>query len=191
MLAPDGKPLNAKGRTELEKGDIFVNLTAIAGSAVKKSVAVALVDAPPESVFAALSDYPNFPAFMPYCKTVTVRKKEGNRSTVYFKLDFPWPIGDRHYELDLVDKQHEIAGKPVYTSTWTYVPGSGNINDSYGSWEVRAYDATRSFVRYTVFTDPGGTIPNWANNMATEVAVPKVIHGLRKRVEEGPSKKTE
>ena len=86
--------------------------------------------------------------------------------------------------LNLHDHRHEVAAKKVYTSSWTYEPNSGNINDSYGSWEVHSYDARRSIVRYTVYTDPGGTVPSWANNMATEVAVPKVINGLRKRAQE-------
>ena len=180
----DGKPLSSRDRATLERGELLVQLTAVEGSNVKRAVAVALVDAAPEAVFAVLTDYGNFTRFMPYCEKVEVRKTEADKSTVYFSLDFPWPIGDRHYVLNLTDRKQDVDGQPVYTSSWTYEPKSGNINDATGSWEVRAYDARRSYVRYTVFTDPGGSIPNWANNAATEVAVPKVINGLRARVAE-------
>ncbi len=176
-----GGTITQTDRAAIEKGEVLVELTAVEGSAIKRSVAIALVDAPPEAVFSVLTDYANFPSFMPYCSETKVQKKEGEVSTVYFALDFPWPLENKHYVLRLTDTQHEVADQKVYSSSWTYEPNSGNINDSYGSWEVRPYDSKRTFVRYTVFTDPGGKIPAWANSMASEVAVPKVIQGLRNR----------
>jgi ribosome-associated toxin RatA of RatAB toxin-antitoxin module len=179
--SPDGKPLTDEQRTALDKGEILVHLAAIKDTPVKKATAIALVDAPPEQVFAVLTDYNEFTRFMPYCKKVKLQKRKDEKSWVRFELDFPWPIGDRHYVLQMTDRREEVAGTPVLVSRWTYEPDSGNINDSKGSWELIAYGPKRSFVRYTVFTDPGGSVPNWAGNMATEVAVPKVIQGLRER----------
>jgi len=179
--APDGKPLTREHRAALDRGDILVHLGAIKDSPVKKATAIALIDAEPKHVFAVLTDYNEFSRFMPYCKKVKLQKRKDEKSWVRFELDFPWPIGDRHYVLRMTDRREEVEGTPVLASRWTYEPGSGNINDSKGSWEILAYGPKRSFVRYTVFTDPGGSIPNWAGNKATEVAVPKVIQGLRKR----------
>ena len=176
--------LTSEDRVALINAKILVQLTEVPDSSTKKAVAVALVDASPEAVFSVLTDYAYFTSFMPYCSKVEVKEKKDEVSTVAFVLDFPWPIGDRHYTLRLTDQKKEIDGKTVYTSSWTYVAGSGNIKDSTGSWEVQAYDDKRTFVRYTVFTDPGGSIPAWANNAASEVAVPKVINGLRARVAE-------
>lgn len=186
FLSATGKPITKDERALLEQGEVIVSLSAVAGSATKKSVAVALIDTAPEQVFEVLTRYDEFPSFMPYCKTTEVRAKEGDISTVYFELDFPWPIGDKHYILKLTDKRYDVSGEVVFVSSWEYEPDSGNIKDSSGSWEVRAYDADRSFVRYTVFTDPGGKMPAWATNMATEVAVPKVIDGLRKKALKKP-----
>lgn len=168
----------------IEKGKVLVELSAVPQTSVKKAAAVALVEAPPADVFTVLTDYAEFPSFMPYCRKVEIQRKEGEQSWVYFSLDFPWPIGDRHYVLMLKDREELEDRATVFISSWTYEPGSGNINDSYGSWEVRAYGSGRSLVCYTVFTDPGGSLPSWASNAATEVAVPKVIAGLRKRVGE-------
>lgn len=179
-LSPSGKPLTQEERATLERGEVLVLLTEVSGSPVKKATAVTLVDAPAENVFAILLDYNSFPEYMPYCKKVELEKKEGERSWVKFELDFPWPIGDRHYVLIMSSDREGGA----FASSWTYEKDSGNINDTYGSWEVLPYKGGKSFVRYTCFTDPGGNIPGWANNMATEVAVPNVIAGLRKRVSE-------
>ena len=190
MLTPDGQPIDGNDRKKLESGELVIQLTEVSGTGTKKAVSVGLVNGSPETVIDVLTDYDNFTTFMPYCETVRVQKQEGERSSVYFSLDFPWPIGDRHYVLDLVKQRHDISGLVVYMSEWTYEKGSGNINDSTGSWEVRAYDDTRAFVRYTVFTDPGGSIPDWAKNAATEIAIPKVFKGLRSRVESIEKDKT-
>jgi hypothetical protein len=181
LKSPEGKPLTDEQFAALDGGKVLVHLEAVSGTAVKKATAVAIVDAAPESVFGVLTDYASFVHFMPYCRKVDVQKKEGDQTWVRFELDFRWPIGDRHYELCLTDTRETVDGKTVLTSRWTYVPDSGNINDTYGSWEVRPYKSGTSFVRYTVFTDPGGRVPGWAANMATDVAVPSVIEGLRKR----------
>ena len=178
---PDGKPLTKEQRTALDKGEILVHLAIIKDTPVKKATAIALVDESPKQVFAVLTDYNEFPRFMPYCKKVKLQKREKEQSWVRFELDFPWPIGDRHYVLRMTDRREEVAGTQVLVSRWKYEPNSGNINDSKGSWELLPCGANRTFVRYTVFTDPGGSVPNWAGNMATEVAVPKVIQGLRAR----------
>ncbi len=187
--SPSGHPLSKQDYAALDKGEILVHLKEIAGTPVKRAMAVALVDAPAEAVFSVLTDYKEFTHFMPYCKKVQLQKTEGESSWVRFELDFPWPIGDRHYVLQLTDTQEEVSGTSVFTSAWKYVADSGNINDTYGSWQVLAYGEKRAFLKYTVFTDPGGILPNWARNMATEVAVPKVIKGLRKRAMEKTDQK--
>jgi len=184
LMSPEGKPLTGDRLSELARGEVLVHLAAVADTPVKKATAVAVLDASPENVFAILTDYASFIYFMPYCRKVEVQKKEEEKSWVRFELDFPWPIGDRHYTLCLTGEREEADGGPALVSRWTYVPDSGNINDTYGSWEVRPYEDGKSFVRYTVFTDPGGKVPGWAANMATDVAVPNIIEGLRKRVKE-------
>ncbi len=183
-LSPAGKSLTDKETAALDAGDILTQLEEIPDKDVKKAVAVAIVDAPPEDVFAVLTDYANFTHFMPYCEKVEVRKRKGQRSRVRFALNFPWPLGDRHYVLELTDRVDEVDGVRVWASRWTYVPGSGNIDDAYGAWEVVSCGPERSLVRYTAFTDPGGKLPVWARNSATKVAIPKVIQGLRRRVNE-------
>ncbi len=182
--SPSGKPLTEEDRTELDKGKILVQLSEIPGTRVKRSQAVALIDAAPEQVFGVLTDYAEFPHFVPYCKKVELKKTEGDRAWVRFELDFPWPIGDRHYVVRLTDRCETDSGTTIWASRWTYEPNSGNINDTYGSWEVLAYKGGRSFIRYTVFTDSGGKLPNWARNMGARIAVTNVIRGVRKRVAE-------
>jgi uncharacterized membrane protein len=188
--SPDGKALTEEQQSALDRDEILVHLTAVSGTAVKKATAVAVVDASADQVFQVLTDYDSFTQFMPYCKKVQVQKADGEQSQVRFELDFPWPIGDRYYVLELTDRREQKGDSAVLASRWTYVPGSGNINDTYGSWEVWPYKGGKSFVRYSVFTDPGGRVPGWTANMATNVAVPSVIQGLRDRVRQVSKKES-
>ncbi len=183
LLSPQGTALTEPERAQLERGEILVDLAAVSGTAIKRATAVAVVDATPSQVFAVLTDYDSFTQFMPYCRKVKVQKKNDEQTWVRFDLDFPWPIGDRYYVLRMKDKTVDTAKGSVLVNSWTYEPGSGNINDTYGSWEVRPYPGGKSSVRYTVFTDPGGNIPGWVANMASETAMPNVIKGLRKRLQ--------
>lgn len=179
---PDGAALTEEDYEALEKLKILVHLKEVPGQAVKRARALALLDASPEAVFKVLRDFNTFENFIPYCKEVNVEHQEKDRYRVRFVLDLPWPLGNRHYVLNLVDRHETVEGKPVLVSEWTYIQGSGNINDTYGSWEMLAYGKDRTLVRYTVFTDPGGKLPTWVRNFSTTIAVPKVIKGLRKEV---------
>ncbi len=182
--APDGSPLTEEQRVSLDNGEILVHLAEVSGTAVKKATAIAVIDATPEQVIRVLTDYESFPEFMPYCQEVRIQEKDKERTRVRYELDFPWPIGDRHYVLELKSDSESRGDRTVFVNTWTYVPDSGNINDTYGSWEVFPEGSERSLVRYTVFTDPGGRVPGWAANVATNVAVPGVIEGVKTRVKE-------
>lgn len=183
-FAPSGEALTEKELAGLEHGKIMTHLADMPDTAVKKATTIALAGAPPEAVFAVLTDYEEFPRFMPYCKKVRLERREGEESWVRFHLDFPWPVGNRHYVVKVTDRREDLLGTPVLTSRWIYEPGTGNINDTYGSWEVLPYPGERSFLRYTVFGDLGGRIPRWVRNVAAKVVAPKVIKGLRKRVED-------
>jgi len=182
--SPDGDAMTEKEQAALDGGKILVHLKDMPGTAIKKARAIALFDAAPEEVFAVLTDVEEFPNFMPYCKKAELQRQEDGWSWVSFRLHFLWPIGDRYYVLRLARQREVVDERPVLISRWEHVPNSGNIEDTYGSWEILAYDKGRSFVRYTVFADPGGRLPAWARNMATNIVVPKVIKGLRKRLAE-------
>ncbi len=179
---PEGKALTGDQTKKLAKGEILVALMETPGNPVKKGVAVAVVDAEPAKVFATCGDYEGFPEFMPYVVKTTVDSREGKTATVSYFLEFPLNIGNRNYQLNLVDGTRPVDGLDIYASDWTYT-GKGNITDTSGSWEIAPWgDGTKSLVRYTVFTDPGGSFPNWVKNAAASTAIPKVIKSVRARV---------
>ena len=181
-VGPEGTPLDASALKTLDGGDILSALIEIPGNPVKKGVAIGIVDGSPAKVLATCSDFEHFPEFMPYIAKITVDERKDRTATVSYWLEFPLGIGNRNYQLALSMAAKEIDGEKVYASEWTYT-GKGNIKDTTGSWEIAPYgDGTRSFVRYTVVTDPGGSLPNWAKNKAASVALPKVVKRVQDRV---------
>ena len=182
FLGTNDQPLSEKQLRSLESGDALVALKEVKDSPIKKASAVAVFDASPEEIYAVLADQNRLSEFMPYCKKSKLQKREGDTVWVEFLLDFPWPIGDRYYTLEITDSRSGAKGAEIIVSRWTYVAGSGNVNEVAGSWELIPYPDGRTFVRYTVLTDPGGKLPAWARNQATRVAVPETINSLRQRV---------
>jgi hypothetical protein len=177
-----GTPLDAAALAKLGKGEILSGLVDVPNDPVKKGMAIGIIDATPQKVFATCGDYEHFPDFMPYVSKTTVDAHETGTSTVSYWLEFPLGIGNRNYQLKLLDGTKTVDGEKVYTSDWTFT-GKGNIKDTSGSWQIAPWgDGKKSFVRYICFTDPGGSIPNWMKNMASKTAIPKVVQRVRERV---------
>ena len=186
-LGPAGKSLTAAELKDLKDGEILTALIDVPSNPVKKGIGVAVVDAKPAKVFAQLGDYANLKDFMPYVKKTTVDAVEGNVTTVSFVLEFPLGLAGRNYQLKLTDGPKEYDGVKVLVSEWVYT-GKGNIIDTTGQWELAPWGTDKTLVRYTVFTDPGGSFPNWIKNKASKTALTNVITAVRDRVKSKDAK---
>ena len=129
-----------------------------------------------------VTDNENFEQFTPYVKQSDVERIAEGSIINYQDLDFPLPIGDRYYKLHILRAVENTNTERVFRSTWTYVKGSGNIKDTYGSWTLKDYDQGKTLVTYVCCTDPGSRVPKWALNMATKISLPQVIDRVRQRV---------
>ncbi|MCC7245780.1 MAG: hypothetical protein IT269_08885 [Saprospiraceae bacterium] len=117
-------------------------------------------------------------------------KQVSDHETYYYsKFDFPWPLDDRDLIMHSVMEQDPITRKltshsvaqPDYISknkgitrintaqtTWTMVPGAGG-------WV---------YIEYYIYSSPGGSIPDWAVNMAIDVGPRETIKGIRKFIQQ-------
>jgi START domain len=110
-----------------------------------------------------------------------------SESVYYSRLDFPWPLDDRDIVMHNRVQQDPTTGRIVATSvakpanlpektgviriqnaktTWTIVPGSGG-------W---------LYVEYYIYSDPGGSLPDWLVNMAIDVGPRETIKNIREFV---------
>jgi polyketide cyclase/dehydrase/lipid transport protein len=161
----------------LAAGEILVRLVETPGGGPKEGVGMGVVDAPPSRVFAALTDFAHYQEWVPFVRTSDARRQLDGSVVSAQSLHLPALVGDRSYKIRAVS----VASGKAWTTRWTYVPGSGDVVDTYGSWSVVEFGPGRSLATCRLFTDPG-RVPHWAMNRATEQSLPWIFKGLRQQV---------
>lgn len=177
--------LSRHQETLVERGEIVVELRAVDGTHAKEGCALGLVDAPVEAVFDVVGDAEAFEEFMPRVAESSVEIPDPNDPSLYLnrqRLSLPFPLQDRYYTIRV--RTRADPSSRTWTVTWTYVQGSGNVDENYGSWTLREYRPGRTLVVYRLFSDPGGYIPKWALNRSTRTILPDVLRAVRRRVAE-------
>jgi ribosome-associated toxin RatA of RatAB toxin-antitoxin module len=158
-------------------------------SDIQEVLAKAILDHPPERLFAVISDYDRYADFMPYVKRSESVRREGGFRWVFQHLVFPFPISDRHYTIKLSD----IESRPndgFYCIEWTLDKqesvkrGAAGITPAFndGLWILRRLEASqKTDVTYFLHTDPSGWLPGWMINMANREALPAVLQAVQQR----------
>lgn len=174
---------------EHQSNNMIVYSRAVANSVLREVMAESTIEAPPWQVLSALLDYPAYPAFMPYVVINEIEKTHKNKTWLFQQLGLPWPISDRYYTL--VMSHHD---DPMYENSYeirwdlsdekSTQQGKGiQMMLNRGGWRLVSANAGQSTkILYYLNADPGGALPNWVNDMANTVAVPKVIEAVRERV---------
>lgn len=159
-------------------------------SGVHEILAVATIAASPAELRGVISDYARYPEFMPYVEVSEVLKREGNTAWVFQQLSLPFPISDRYYTIRVVGGPGPASGNGARIS-WSLARDTESsnrgegvpmlVND--GFWDLHPLEGGASTrVTYFIHTNPGGSLPSFAVNMANTVAVPRVMESLRARV---------
>jgi hypothetical protein len=119
--------------------------------------------------------------------------READGSVISFQsLDPPFPMGSRHYKIHAWSEAParpagggteaaEAGASAVWRVWWTYVPGSGNVEDNYGWWVLQPFGAGRTLATCLLYTDPGN-VPAWALHRGTAETVPYIFSGLRQQI---------
>ncbi|MEW5736498.1 MAG: SRPBCC family protein [Thermodesulfobacteriota bacterium] len=165
------------------------------------------VAASPAQVFAVVTDYAEFPQFMPYIDYTRVIAKDQASPTenifyVFFYVEPPL-ISPRYYTLKLTDEKDPDGDTNAFRSAWVQENGKyrltpadpslqGKLKDTgdavetrfnRGCWYLRPMPGgSGTQVTYYVWSDPGGSIPSWIANKANTVALPKLWDALAARL---------
>ncbi len=113
-------------------------------------------------------------AALPGCKVVYV----------YNRISMP-VIQDRDYTLRVELTRDELGKGGAFVQSWRLdtangpAPKSGVTRMSFnqGYWELSA-DGEKTLFRYSIETDPGGAVPNWAVNRANQSEVPRMLQAV-------------
>jgi len=132
-----------------------------------------------------LSEVENYPKWGYKVTESRELKKISAQETYYYsRLDFPWPLDDRDIVVHSKMVQDPVTRRVTATSkampdylasnkgvvrmrnahtTWTLLPGPGG-------W---------TYVEYYIYSDPGGSLPDWLVNMALDVGPRETIKNIR------------
>lgn len=164
-------------------GEVWVERVSAGVGKPKEGVGRGIIEAPPERVFRALTDYAHWEEFMPFLEQSGTRTlPEGTAESLHV-MKLPAPLGERQYRVRFTQKvESGSQGATVWRIDWSYVPGSGNVNAHRGSWTLTALGTGRTLAVCRLYTDPGGLTPHWAVDRGTAKMLPWIFHGLRQHV---------
>src|SRR6185295_17278672 len=110
-------------------GTVWVEMAAAGAGKPQEGIGRAVIEAPPERVWRALTDYAHWNEFMPFLKRSDARPQPDGAVEGEHVMDLPSPIGERRYRVRFT---HDVGTGPagkIWRIRWAYVPGSGNVAD--------------------------------------------------------------
>ncbi len=155
----------------------------------RRIMAVAEVNAPPEVIFNVVSDFDNYPDFMPYVKESRVLSRKNDSELVSYQRIAPPFVSERDYPLKFTLTRGTPANGGVFKTEWSASPktlpevnGVVRITLNDGSWLIEPLDSgKRTRLTYTLLTHPGGMIPGFVANLSNTIAIPKLFAAVKKR----------
>ena len=167
-------------------GEVWVEMVSAGSGKPREGVGRGVIEAPPERVFRALADYAHWEEFMPFLERSAVHPQPDGAAVSEHVMNLPSPVGERRYRVRFTQKVETGPEGPkkgtIWRIAWSYVPGSGNVDDHRGSWTLTALGPGKTLAVCRLFTDPGGLTPRWAVDRGTGKMLPWIFHGLRQHV---------
>jgi START domain-containing protein len=195
LASPDAGPGWVKAA---ENDGIQVFTRNKPGTEVQEVKAVGTVDAPPESVWKIVRDYPKYTERMPFTEVATVVANEGDGKIIWFYSRIAAPlVSKRDYTLKILDESEWKDGQGFLRTSWSVDPTKGpaptdgvvRLKTNDGFWMMEPQEGgKKTLVTYYLFTDPGGSLPKWMVNQANRSSVPDVLKALRKYAVVPPQK---
>jgi uncharacterized protein YndB with AHSA1/START domain len=172
--------------TEQAGDGVEISSRKVKGHRVREVRVVGEIEAPPAAVYRALADTERYPETMAYVKEARLiaREKDGTPH-VYFRVAPP-VVSDRDYTLRL-QLVGPGEGRTSFKVAWTPSdrgppPRDGvvRVTLNTGGWRLEPLDGGgRTRATYQLLTDPAGSVPAFAANMANQKALPELFARLR------------
>lgn len=132
-----------------------------------------------------LSEVDNYPKWGYKVTESRELKKVSEWETYYYsKLDFPWPLDDRDIVVRSTMTQDPVTRRITANSVAMpdYIPsqkGVVRMRNAHTSWTLVPGPGGWTYVEYYIYSDPGGSLPDWLVNMALDVGPRETIKNIR------------
>jgi ribosome-associated toxin RatA of RatAB toxin-antitoxin module len=178
VAAAQAGALSADEARRIEAGEVIVTSIAVPGHSLPRTKVDALIQAPPQAVWAIVQDCANYSRTMPRVLVSEELERNGERVHCRSTIDMPFPFGDLVADTDGL---HTAFPDGSYKREWKHRSGDFKTNE--GSWTVRPHAAgAATFVTYDALMEPNVPLPNWILEWAQTSELPSMIEGLRKQV---------
>ncbi len=187
----DKNRLFDKHKTSIAKGQTIVRKIAHAGKNAEEYEALGFIEGTLEEVAAVLTDFENYPEFMPNVNEITVTDSTQDATIVDYKLLLPMGVVKK-YRLKFWSKKEEHRIQLFWKKLpWPGLKPEETVIDTYGQWilDKSPQKDDPILAYYRVYTDPGN-IPlgmGWIVDILTQKSIPGIIKGTRSRVKGGGS----
>ena len=137
-----------------------------------------------------LSEVENYPKWGYKVAESRELKKVSEWETYYYsRLDFPWPLDDRDIVVRSRMEQDPVTRRITATSIAVpdYLPvnkGVIRMSNARTTWTILPGAGGWTYVEYYIYSDPGGSLPDWLVNMALDVGPRETIKNIRNFVQQ-------
>jgi len=161
---------------KLDRGEVLASAESVEGTRVPLAQVEAVIDAPPEKVWAIVSDCAHYARHFNRIAASKELSREGNTVTCEVTTDMPFPLSD----LTSVNRAvHTVDPGKRWLREWKLLRGDYDFNQ--GSWELVPFrgNAQRTLARYRLHAQPKVGLPQGLVQAAQERNLPGVMHRLR------------
>lgn len=168
------QPKNTEWKLKKEVDDLQVYIRNSETSLIKEIKVHYVANASLSTIVAALKDVSVFPDWIYNCAEARVLKRISDTETIYYsRIAFPFPMSDRDFIGHSKVWQHSDT-KEIFVNVkgdYNFLPlqkGLVRLPKLIINWHIKPIDAHKALVEYHLVSDPGGSIPDWAVNMAID-----------------------
>ncbi|HEY6126011.1 MAG TPA: SRPBCC family protein [Steroidobacteraceae bacterium] len=169
--------LTAAETQRVAKGEVVIRTTLNPGARGGTVRAAMLIDAPPAVVFQTMSRCADAARYVPHLRMCRIREQAPDSSwaIVEQEIDFGWYAPRLRY----LSRAEFVTDRSI---SFRQIRGDFKANE--GIWEFEpAANGDRTLLRYRVYIDPPGYVPNWLARSTFKRELPDMLSALRRYCE--------
>lgn len=159
-------------------GEVVVEASPVEGYGQPSLRVFAVVDAPPEAVFAFVDDCSGYVGVMPRVATSAETSRDGDASTCAWVVDMPFPMGDLATEVAVT--------RTVSAGRWLreFKQTKGDFLRNEGQWALTPFrgDPARTRIDYRLFVAMDTVLPDTFVKRGQHGAMKDLLKNMRARL---------